>query len=158
MEFCKDETTKIKIVHACLFGLDSPIFKVSRICRYLNISREAFYYHFEDKKALLDACATELLKDFFLSRTGFVSVFVKHSDCLTACVPDQDLFFFLQAMKRNLNGRKPDFGTVFIGSLLMSMTDSESLSSDTEIGRRIEDLYKKAMSHCNTLPYERTDA
>lgn len=147
MEFCKDETTRIRIVHACLFGLDSPIFKVSRICRYLNISREAFYYHFEDKKALLDACATELLKDFFLSSTDFVSFFVRHSDCLTACVPNQDLFFFLQAMKRNLNRRKPDFGTVFIGSLLMSMTDCESLSSDTEIGRRIEDLYKKTVSH-----------
>lgn len=157
MEFCKDETTKIKIIHACLFGLDSPIFQISRICRYLHISREAFYYHFEDKKSLLNACATELLKDFFLSRKDFISFFVTHSSCFTACVPDQDLFFFLQAMKRNLNERKPDFGTVFIGSLLMSMTDCESLSSDTESGRRIEDLYKRAMSFCNTLPSKRTD-
>lgn len=143
MKSCKDGKLKIRILHACLFELDSSMFQVSRICKYLRISREAFYYHFSDKKSLLDSCASYLLKDFFSSRADFILFLSEHLDYLLLHISDMDVLDFFQAMKRILNEMKTDFGTFFIGYILVSLTDRENRFSRDLVENRIDEIYEK---------------
>ena len=146
MKSCKAETLKTRILHACLFELDSSMFQVSRICKYLQISREAFYYHFSDKKSLLDSCASYLLKDFFSSRADLILFLSEHLDYLVLHISDMDVLDFFQAMKRRLNEMKADFGTFFIGYILVSLTDRENRFSKDLVENRINEIYRKTSS------------